>query len=493
MDLDLHTLPQRWLANQLVDCYMVLCHPQYPFLHEATFRRQYDHIWTSSERPKPFVAGTVNAVLSLGCHFSPGTSTTLADSYFRRAKMLILSEPEPAEDDSVPSILQALALLAMYPQGPEAQEEVWDIIGMMIRLLPRVRPPTSNPRGPEDKITQEMNVRLRWACFVLDTVQSSYWGREPCFPHGSNQVRLPRALEDEECHTGEQSSPDSPKPPPKIFFFTETIRLCQLMRDIALSCRSSPSAAQTLEIDQQILDWYSSIPFLPSIKQGEDLPRARLWRQCEVLTARFLHLRVFLLTRHLKSNYPPAPTITAFSSVKEVADTAIQPMLEETCVKAAIALINHLAGFYSLEDGPHSAWWYDLKKIMASSGALLLFLNKMLDGPFVAASQFETEEAALHTALKLLRQIENSGKSQATETLRRLEKEVNAVKERLHNLKFGHVVTEEPQGSMADFEISADPDFIIGEDIVDQQGPLGWDAWGFGCETMDPFWLDLLH
>lgn len=367
LGFDLHTLPQRWLANYLVDCYMEFCHPQYPFLHAGTFRRQYAQMWISSEPPDAVLAGTVNAVFALGCHFSPGTSAAQADSYFQRANALILSEHEP-KNEAIADHLQALALLSMYPQGPEHQEDVWDIIGMMIRLLPMLDVSgRAAYQNFEETVRAEMNVRLFWAAFVLDAVHSSYWGREPRFPSSNfSQVNLPQALEVEDGPMDDHNHENTSNAPPQISFFVQTIRLCQLMRTVAMTYRSLPRVAQSLEIDQQILTWFSSIPYF-SLGEQVDQSHDRVWRQREVLTSRFLHLRVFLLTRHLKSSPSPPQQITAYTSVKEVADTALQPILEEACVKAAIELLHHLEKLYTAKDGPHSAWWYDLKSKMSSS------------------------------------------------------------------------------------------------------------------------------
>ncbi|KIW12769.1 hypothetical protein PV08_07956 [Exophiala spinifera] len=489
-DIDLHTLPQKWLANQLVDRYMELCQPQYPFLHEATYRKAYGNLWTSEEPPNAVIAGTLNAVLSLGCHFSTNSSIAMADSFFRRAKGLTLSAYESTDDGMVTTTLQALSLIAMYPQGSEAQEQTWEIIGMMIRLLPRLRLSPGNEHSSyEAKVENEMNVRLWWACFVLDTVYRSYWGREPRFPDAEDNVRLPQALEDEDSHSGDDITPGALTPPPRIFFFAQTIRLCQLMRNVAKTYRSTPSAAQTLEIDQQILDWYSSIPSLPSAEREYCL-HGILWRQCEVLTSRFLHLRVFLLTRHLKSSYPQPKVITAFSSAKGAADAVLQPILEEACVKAAIELIHHLDRLHSAKDGPHSAWWYDLKKITASVGALLLHLNKLAEGQTVTAELFQGEESALHIALKLLKQIDNSGKPQASGLLQRVEGQFEAVREKLHTIETGNIVPEGHEESIPKFQLDTSFD-LIGDELMDESF-ISWEPWSSDTITAEPFSLDLL-
>lgn len=440
-------------------------------------RKQYASLWTSNDPPGPLLSGLVHAVLALGCQFSPAACSTLADTYFRRAKTLIPSYAESLGDAPSLDHLQALALLAMYPQGPEAEEEIWNVVGTMLRLLRRSRMPDDDPTTSDDRTSEEMRIRMWWTCFVLDTVYSTYFNRQPRFPPAAKQIRLPLPLDDEDRAQEDDLSLGSLRPPPRIFFFEETIRLCRLMRDITTSDGEYLNTAQTLDIDQRILDWYSSVQLVGSATYGHSI-RARLWRQCEVLTSRFLHLRVMLLTRHLQLNCSPAAvcSVTAFSSVRTIADIAVKPVLEEACMQAATALIIHLAKPYGTEDGPHSAWWYDLKKVKSSLRAMLLYLQRRLDDFAPTVQKFEIEEDTLRIAKRLLQKIRKSGDLQA-DKIEELENEVNIVLEQLHKVKNAHRVAEGQQLSTAAHQMLSDPRLGLSYNTVEVHYGQRWNRW----------------
>lgn len=283
LSFDLLSLPHRWLANNLVDCYMELCHPQYPFIHETTFREQYDNIWISGQPSDEILSGTINAIFALGCHFLAQTNSAEADAYFQRAKTLILSDLD-SKCAGVTNVLQALALLALYPQASPEHEETWNIIGRMIQLCPGLQvSPCSNSDSHEEVVRREMNVRLWWASFVFDAVHSCCYGREPRFSKKQAGVNLPQPLKGEEAQSGD--APNKLSPSSKIFFFVQTIHLCQALRDVALTKTTASSISETFEIDQRIQNWWSQLRASPPTQNDQQFLR-QAWRQREVLTAR---------------------------------------------------------------------------------------------------------------------------------------------------------------------------------------------------------------
>lgn len=186
---------------------------------------------------------------------------------------------------------------------------------------------------------------------------------------------------------------------------------------------------------------------------------------------------------------------------------------------------------------------------MASSTALLLHLNKLAEeGLFVVPTPpttYQAQDRALQVALQLLQHIEDSGKMQAAEIRRRLETDYRAVKDKLRALDCAATTAA---AAAAEAQISSsqappprdeqlppappsaavtaqatavstehqqpqplqtaallgelqpnDPNFdaLVGYgstmEAMLPAGATGYEPWDSAWDTVEPFWLDLLH
>src|SRR5579862_962380 len=89
-DVDALVLPPRRTADHLVDLYFKYVHTLYPWLHEPSFRAQYESLWTTPNTPNeddPLFYCLLNLVLALGCQFSTLFESSIhsGDTFFNRA------------------------------------------------------------------------------------------------------------------------------------------------------------------------------------------------------------------------------------------------------------------------------------------------------------------------------------------------------------------------------------------------------------------------
>jgi hypothetical protein len=116
---DAFDLPPRRTADELVESYLFYVHTLYPFLHEPTFRSQYEALWGPSANMSDddivFMA-VLNLVFAMGCRFLPADREPErmafeGQRFFKRAKVLL--RDDILSSRSLASV-QALLLLGQY-------------------------------------------------------------------------------------------------------------------------------------------------------------------------------------------------------------------------------------------------------------------------------------------------------------------------------------------------------------------------------------------
>jgi hypothetical protein len=137
-------LPQRRVADSLVQSFFQTVHPLYPLLHQPTFMTSYEQLWTSSYNPVDSAIGseiqdsifhaTLNLVFAMGCPFCttipPQDRSSRASKFFRRAQGALSFNV--LEADSLASV-QFLLLTSLYLQSTSHAHRCWNTVGLAIR------------------------------------------------------------------------------------------------------------------------------------------------------------------------------------------------------------------------------------------------------------------------------------------------------------------------------------------------------------------------
>ncbi|KAL8706267.1 MAG: hypothetical protein Q9201_000643 [Fulgogasparrea decipioides] len=130
----------------------------------------------------------VNAMLSLGCHFTswpaarsnPSDSATAGDHFFKEAKRLILENDE--HENPRLATVQALALMSVREAGCGREAKGWVYSGMSFRMAYDLGLNVDSGLLSLDE--QEIDARRMsiWGCFLFDKCWSNYLGRQPQVP-----------------------------------------------------------------------------------------------------------------------------------------------------------------------------------------------------------------------------------------------------------------------------------------------------------------------
>jgi Fungal specific transcription factor domain len=167
-DVDALVLPPRRTADHLVDLYFKYVHTLYPWLHEPSFRAQYESVWalpSTSNEDDPLFYCLLNLVLALGCQFSTLFESSIhsGDTFFNRAKTLLGFS---IFDVGTLQVVQALLLMGGYLQSTNRPNRCWNVLGMGIRVAQGLG--LHIDRHTADFVERETRRRVWWGCVLMD-------------------------------------------------------------------------------------------------------------------------------------------------------------------------------------------------------------------------------------------------------------------------------------------------------------------------------------
>lgn len=237
MELEsLFSLPERTLADNLVDAYFDRTHRLYPFLHEGTFRTEYEAVWEKpSSRRYSRLAwfGLLNIVLAHGaevCDTLPGVPIHASTAQFvSRARRIILFH---VFRSSTLETVQSLLLMCYHLQSTVDLNECWALVGLMIRTAMSLGlhlPPLS---PAFNAVTKEVRKRIWWGCFVIDQTISMKFGRPPTLRTADIMVELPREVDDQYISANSVFPRQPIGTPSSTALFIFTIKLGQIIHSM---------------------------------------------------------------------------------------------------------------------------------------------------------------------------------------------------------------------------------------------------------------------
>jgi hypothetical protein len=291
-------LPERELADSLVDSYFERVHPLYPFVHEGSFRAEYENMWNQqsiiSSRPSWYAL--LNIVFARGCEFSDAVLQenimATVSPFVNQSRQIVLSHIYRKGNLE---IVQALLLMCHYLQGTMELNECWNLVGLMIRTAVSIGLQLNPENLPLTTVESEVRKRVWWGCFIIDRTISMKFGRPRALQAAdATDVPLPLPVDDQYIHN-ESSSPRQPSGRPStIDFFVYTIKLSKVIDNILqelytgarrnlapadpeiatpTSSEQSKIVSAVILLDGQLQSWWNNVPahLRPESSIGEGL------------------------------------------------------------------------------------------------------------------------------------------------------------------------------------------------------------------------------
>lgn len=253
----------------------------------------------------------VNAMLSLGCHFTgatgayaiPGDSRTKGDHFFAEAKRLIVENDEYEKPKL--ATVQALALMSVREAGCAREAKGWVYSGMSFRMAqdiglnfdsgtgtgPSIGASESDPHHHQMGDSEIDARRITfWGCFLFDKAWSNYLGRLPQLPKNSYSVPKYDVFPDEDAElwspfTDSGFDVSFRQPSRTRAIGLQLSKLCEISSDLLLFFyhpnhigRSNGKAVELKklsELHRRLEDWRRELPVEFEPKEGQ-LPNVLL-------------------------------------------------------------------------------------------------------------------------------------------------------------------------------------------------------------------------
>ncbi|KAL6702810.1 hypothetical protein ACN47E_000896 [Coniothyrium glycines] len=414
----LELLPIRRISDSYVKSYWDVPQTIFPILHEPTFMRYYDQIWSpkhSTEGPQmtdnPIMLATLNLVLALGCRITEsvprGSRASLSEQFYQRARRLV-----PIDSLDVASLpaVQMLLLTAVYLQSTTYSSRCWNIVGLALRVaqslglhLQRSASKTCNQRE------REIRRRIWYTCVTLDRWICTAFGRPAMVP-SSSLVPLPRLVDDEYLlEDGEGTQPVTSRC--RIASFVHNIALSDILNEVLHSFYAEdnqsehsttgkheemtmPDLHEMLRLNSKLDRFLEGLPRylrLNDILLSLEPPTCNALLQARVLYSRFLYTRLLLLrpvvlfTVRSASSKESVSTIADQNSLGGELARRIGQVCRTTAHDLITVLHQNMGSVYR-----SSAWW----TIYFTFGAAITVLASKLCCP-----QDDTDTLAEHSVL----------------------------------------------------------------------------------------------
>lgn len=184
------------LENTLIDAYFANYHTSYPFLHEATFRAQYNAL---VKRPEKRAWNMLlHVVLALGA-WTIGGVNGMDDMLYRKARLS--SQEESMFESGSLSLVQALLLLSNYAQKSNKPNTGWNYLGLAVRMAISLGLHRELPEWSISLFQREARRRVWWGLFIFDSGASTTFGRAILLPKQDMvDVKPVLNITDQVCH-----------------------------------------------------------------------------------------------------------------------------------------------------------------------------------------------------------------------------------------------------------------------------------------------------
>ncbi|KAF1354979.1 fungal-specific transcription factor domain-containing protein, partial [Delphinella strobiligena] len=393
---DRMTDPERLLLSStdpaalpvLVDCFFRGIHPDFPVIHEPSFRESFqtwlvspssmDHSWLCS----------LCCIFLLARRICPVYVST--DQEARWGSQVQQFLPRVLLTSSV-SAIQALLLAALHLHHTSHRDACWSLTGTAVRIGFAIGLHRDSIRSIQTPIPKEFRKQLWWVLFAFEQMQVSSHDR----PGAIN--------EDYSVQSPQLSMTGMAGQHPQDYFvwFASLTRLfaraCRLPRDIgdtALEGLLSPTA----RLLRDLARWDSSLPSHLSIRNMEEPPQS-LQRAVLLLHAN----KSYVVTLVCRSALLFRAKVTSENAAKTLPVTTMS--MSAQCVESGRSLCHVLLKLEKIRKFNAVSWW---DCYYAFSSALVLVLDVFCD--VMQKSRTSTSESQIllkQLAATMSRQIGN--------------------------------------------------------------------------------------
>ncbi|PGG99320.1 transcriptional regulatory protein GAL4 [Blastomyces parvus] len=381
--------PSQVVAQTFMDAYFTHYHTSYPFLHEETFRAQFNE---QIPRPRGHAWPILlNTVLALGAWTIGDDNVDIHETFYNEANRYL-------QDVSVFEVgnlacVQAFLLLSNYTQKRNKPNTGWNYLGLAIRMALSLGLHKEFPEWNISLLQREMRRRVWWGTFIFDSGASITFGRPILLPDASIMDAKQVQNIPETALTATTTSVPVECDQPTIYSSLIAQAKFHLTTNELYHCLLSNhnlSAEETLKLQIPIDEFLCSLPpyFEPDESHTDDcsssnensnlqLPcwfifaKKRLsWRRWNFQIILYRPILLRWATQRWKqmrqSQFSPSPDSNQAQAAEEEC--------RMRCLQAARATIESIACFMVLNPYTRIAGWYMLYFLFQAALIPVLFL-----------------------------------------------------------------------------------------------------------------------
>lgn len=305
----LNSAPSGIIEQAFVDAYFLNYHTSYPFVHEPSFRAQFqEHV------PRPHGVSwliLLNTILALGA-WSIGDDNSDLDITFYQEARGYLQQVSVFETGNL-TLVQALLLMSNYAQKRNKPNTGWNFLGLAVRMSMSLGLHKEFPGWRISLLQREIRRRLWWGVFIFDSGAAKTFGRPILLPEDSvMDAKHVLNIHDEvssvifQCKseysqsqalTSTTTTLPQESPGPSIYsgMIAQT-KFHLLTNGVYQRLISSPSLTpeETLSLQKPMEEWYNNLPdylkqqpMLATSPESESLALVRrrlMWRDWNLRT-----------------------------------------------------------------------------------------------------------------------------------------------------------------------------------------------------------------
>lgn len=174
----LESAPTGLIEQAFIDSYFMNYHTGYPFIHESTFRSQYN-----GQIPRPHGSAwqlLLNTILALGAWCVGDDNSDLDISFYQEARRHI--EQASVFERGNLTLVQALLLLSNYAQKRDKPNTGWNYLGLAVRTAMSLGLHRELPSWNITLLQREMRRRVWWGVYIFDSGAAKTFGRPILLP-----------------------------------------------------------------------------------------------------------------------------------------------------------------------------------------------------------------------------------------------------------------------------------------------------------------------
>ncbi|WQF75370.1 hypothetical protein CDEST_00384 [Colletotrichum destructivum] len=384
-------LPERWLADSLIQSFMEFVHPVFPILHRPSFASSYEALWQPARDRDPkrelkdvLFNATLSIVLALGSQRTDQVSVVeqvrLADKFYMQSVRLVSVD---TLDHSSLQVVQLLLLRGLYLHYTQYADRCWNTVGVALRVAQGLGLHAQSDKATgENQLKREMRRRVWHCCLTLDRLTATTFGR-PVLLSRQYSVPTPATIDDE--HLAETTAGVQPSDRPSyLAFFVRSLGLFDVLNEILAKFYSDGDYAlerraeylnDVLQLSSKLDDLSASMP--DYLREDADLSHldeeisSCLQMQANIIKSRVLWIRLLLLRPLLlaearKGNRSRLAAVPGSSNLGESLGHAANML----CVATAHSVLQEL--YEKLGSARQNSPWHVLLFTFAAASTLVV-------------------------------------------------------------------------------------------------------------------------